>query len=93
MTEPDTDGLEAQLKELVIDATGRTDLQDGEFDSEAPLLGDAIGLDSMDVLSLLDDVRNRYDVDLDISQPEVRQAFASVHGIAELLRRSGVSVS
>ena len=89
----DSDDLETQLKELLIDLLGRSDLDESEIDSDAPLLGESIGLDSLEVLSLLDAVRERYDVDLDISKPDVRQAFGSVHGIAELLRKSGVSVA
>jgi acyl carrier protein len=86
----DDHALEGQLKDLIVDVTGRPELET-ELDVDAPLLGETVGLDSMDVLSLLDAVRDRYDVDLDISKPDVRQAFASVHGIAELLRQSGVS--
>ncbi|HEY9389465.1 MAG TPA: phosphopantetheine-binding protein [Mycobacteriales bacterium] len=83
--------LEDDLKKLIIDLLARDDLDDANFDNDAPLLDESLGFDSLDVLEIVDAVQERYEVTLDIGDPEVRKAFASIRAIAQHLRDLGVS--
>lgn len=84
MSAPDT--LESSIKDLIVDLLGRTDLADGQFDSDAPLVGEGVALDSLDVLEVVQALEERYAVTLDMGSPDVRDAMRTVHGIADYLR-------
>lgn len=90
---PDSNApLENELKRLIIDLLARDDLEDSNFDIDAPLLDSSLGFDSLDVLEIVDAVQERYSVTLDIGDPEVREAFSSIGAIARHLRSMGVAV-
>lgn len=76
---------EYAIKKLIIDALNLEDLGPDDIDSEAPLFGDGLGLDSIDALELGVAIRREYGVNLDIDSEEIRQHFESVANLARFV--------
>ena len=76
---------ELAIKELIIDALNLEDMTPDDIESEAPLFGDGLGLDSIDALELGVAIRRKYGVNLDIDSEEIRQHFESVANLARFV--------
>jgi len=76
---------EQALKELIIEALNLEDLTPDDIDTEAPLFGDGLGLDSIDALELGVAVRRKYGVNFDVDSEEIRDHFASVASLARFI--------
>lgn len=77
------DSLRTEVKELL--ATGlRLQIAPAEIEAEAPIFGEALGLDSIDALELVVLVEDRFHVS--IPDEEVgRRAFASVNALVDFI--------
>lgn len=80
--------LEQELKQLLIEVLNLEDLSVEQIDSEAPLFGDGLGLDSIDALELGVAIRKRYDVQMDPDSDTTRQHFASIANLARFIGSS-----
>ena len=80
---------ELAIKELIIESLNLEDMSPAEIDSDAPLFGDGLGLDSIDALELGVAIRRKYDVDLDIDSKEIRDYFESVTSLAKFVDEVG----
>lgn len=78
--------LEQELKQLLIDVLNLEDISVDQIDSEAPLFGDGLGLDSIDALELGVAIRRKYDVQMDVDSSEIREHFASIANLARFIR-------
>lgn len=76
---------EHAIKELIIDALNLEDMSPADIDTEAPLFGDGLGLDSIDALELGVAIRRKYDVNLDVDSEEIRGHFESVASLARFV--------
>lgn len=76
---------EQALKELIIEALNLEDLTPDDIDTEAPLFGEGLGLDSIDALELGVAVRRKYGVNLDVDSEEIRDHFASVASLSRFV--------
>ena len=76
---------EQALKELIIEALNLEDLTPDDIETEAPLFGDGLGLDSIDALELGVAVRRKYGINLDVDSEEIRDHFASVASLARFV--------
>jgi acyl carrier protein len=76
---------EQALKELIIEALNLEDLTPEDIDTDAPLFGEGLGLDSIDALELGVAVRRKYGVNLDVDSEEVRNHFTSVASLARFV--------
>ena len=76
---------EQALKELIIEALNLEDLTPDDIDTEAPLFGDGLGLDSIDALEWGVAVRRKYGVNLDVDSEEIRDHFASLASLARFV--------
>jgi acyl carrier protein len=76
---------EQALKELIIEALNLEDLTPDDIDTEAPLFGEGLALDSIDALELGVAVRRKYGVNLDVDSEEIREHFASVASLARFV--------
>jgi acyl carrier protein len=76
---------EQALKVLIIEALNLEDLTPDDIETEAPLFGDGLGLDSIDALELGVAVRRKYGVNLDVDSEEIRDHFASVASLARFV--------
>jgi len=84
-----SDNLEQDLKQLIISTLDLEDIGSDEIDSEAPLFGDGLGLDSIDALELGLAVSKRYQIKIDADDEATRRHFASVRALADLIREHG----
>lgn len=78
--------LELELKKLIIDALGLEDIRPEDIDSEAPLFGAGLGLDSIDALELGVALRKKYQLRLEANDPDNRRHFSSVRALATLIQ-------
>ena len=79
------DETEHAIKELIIEALNLEDISPDDIESEAPLFGEGLGLDSIDALELGVAIRRKYGVNLDIDSEEIRQHFESVANLARFV--------
>jgi acyl carrier protein len=78
--------LEQELKRLLIEVLNLEDVSVDDIDSEAPLFGDGLGLDSIDALELGVAIRKKYDVQMDADSEVTREHFASIANLARFIQ-------
>ncbi|MBP3141398.1 acyl carrier protein [Aliivibrio fischeri] len=74
--------LHNEIKQLVIDALNLEDISVDDIETEAPLFGDGLGLDSIDALELGLAIKKKYNLVLDADDTQTREHFASVANLA-----------
>ncbi|MEI7004144.1 MULTISPECIES: phosphopantetheine-binding protein [Pectobacterium] len=79
------ESLFIEIKEMIIDSLNLEDISVDEIETDAPLFGEGLGLDSIDALELGLAVKNRYGVVLSAESEEVRQHFFSVATLAAFI--------
>ena len=70
--------LYSEIKTMIIDTLNLEGLSPDDIETEAPLFGDGLGLDSIDALELGLAVKNQYGVVLSAESKEMRKHFYSV---------------
>lgn len=76
-----------QLKAQIIDVLNLEDMTPADIDAQAPLFGEGLGLDSIDVLELIVLLEKEYGIRL--SNPaEGKAIFASVATMADYVSRN-----
>ncbi len=81
------EGFERQLKELIVRELNLEDVAAEEIDSEAPLFGEGLGLDSVDALELAMAIQKTFGVEINPDDAEQRSVMASVRQLAEYIER------
>lgn len=79
--------LEMELKELIVSALALEDIAPTQIDSEEPLFGDGLGLDSIDGLELGMELRKAYGIKIEADADGLRKIFANVKSIAHYIAR------
>jgi acyl carrier protein len=74
--------LEAELKELIIDALELEDVTPEDIASEEALFLEGLGLDSIDALELAMALEERYGVKVGDDPEQNQRIFASVRSLA-----------
>lgn len=74
--------LYLEIKNLIITTLNLDEMSADDIDTDAPLFGDGLGLDSIDALELGLAVKNRYGIVLSSEGEEMRQHFFSVSTLA-----------
>jgi acyl carrier protein len=77
-----TDDLARELAELIVQALN-LELKPADIDPDAPLYGEGLGLDSIDILEIALVVSKRYGVQLRADSAENEQIFRSLRRLAE----------
>ncbi|MEZ8064681.1 MULTISPECIES: phosphopantetheine-binding protein [Vibrio] len=77
--------LHNELKQLIIEALNLEDMSIDEIETEAPLFGDGLGLDSIDALELGLAIKKKYNIVIDADDSNTRQHFASVENLANYI--------
>ena len=77
--------LHNELKQLIIDALNLEAMSIDEIETEAPLFGDGLGLDSIDALELSLAIKKKYNIVIDADDSNTRQHFASVENLANYI--------
>ena len=77
--------LHNELEQLIIEALNLEDMSIDEIETEAPLFGDGLGLDSIDALELGLAIKKKYNIVIDADDSNTRQHFASVENLANYI--------
>jgi acyl carrier protein len=80
------DVLEAEIKELIVEALALEDIKPEEIETEAPLFVEGLGLDSIDALELAMALEERYGVTVEDDPDQNRRIFSSVSSLADFVR-------
>ena len=78
--------LHLEIKQLIIDSLNLEGLTPDDIDSQAPLFGDGLGLDSIDALELGLAIKGRYGIVLSAEDENTRRHFASVAALVALVQ-------
>jgi len=79
---PSLEGLEAEIKGLIVESLMLEDLRPEEIVSEDPLFVEGLGLDSIDALEIAMALEQRYGVVIGEDPEENERIFASVRSLA-----------
>lgn len=77
------EGLEKELKELIIEALMLEDVSVDDIESEEPLFVEGLGLDSIDALELAMAIDKKYGVRIKADDEENKTIFSNVRALAE----------
>ena len=77
--------LELELKKMIIESLKLEDITPEEIDSNEPLFGTGLGLDSIDALELGVALRKKFNVKIDKVNDDVKTHFASVANLAKFI--------
>ena len=84
------ESLHAELKKLIVETLALEDTAPDEIETDAPLFGEGLGLDSIDALEIAMVLEERYGVTLE-DDPEANQrVFESVRSLAAFVVESRV---
>lgn len=81
------DTLITKLKHQIIDQLNLDDVTVEEIDTEGPLFGTDLGLDSIDALEIIVLLEKEYGIKI-ASQEEGKKVFYSVKTIADYIREN-----
>lgn len=81
--------LEDEIKRLIIDCLELEDVSPGDIDSDEPLFGAGLGLDSIDALELGVALRRRFGIRIDRVSEEMKMHFANVRSLASFITAQG----
>ncbi|MCL2297937.1 MAG: phosphopantetheine-binding protein [Proteobacteria bacterium] len=74
-----------EIKTLIIETLNLEDVTVADIDTDAPLFGEGLGLDSIDALELGVALHKRYGLTLSAEAEEAKEHFASVRRLAEFV--------
>ncbi|MGF1869100.1 phosphopantetheine-binding protein [Photobacterium indicum] len=80
--------LQIELKELIIEALNLEDITIDDIETDAPLFGDGLGLDSIDALELGLAIKKKYNIIIDADDTNTREHFASVANLAGYISKN-----
>ena len=85
MTAVRSEALEDEVKRLIVDSLGLTDVTPATIDPAAPLFGAGLGLDSIDALELAIAIQKRFGVKTRSDDAQNKAIFASVRSLAAFI--------
>jgi len=77
--------LAHEIKQLIIDSLDLEDITVDDIDTDAPLFGEGLGLDSIDALELGMGLHKKYDLKIDSNSDETKKHFESVATLVKLI--------
>lgn len=80
--------LENQIKELIIEALDLEDVTIDDIETDAPLFGEGLGLDSIDALELGMALKKKFDVTLKSDKAQNKKDFYSVASLAQFIAQN-----
>lgn len=81
----DQQTLEDEIKALIARSLNLEDVRPEEIETDAPLFGEGLGLDSIDALELGLALKKAYGITLTAESEEARRVFTSVATLAEYI--------
>ena len=77
--------IERKLKELIVTSLELEDVKPEESETDSPLFGEGLGLDSIDALELGMAVKKAFGVTFSKNPAENKQVFHSVKTLADFI--------
>ena len=84
--------LALEIKKMIIDVLNLEDILPEDIDSNEPLFGTGLGLDSIDALELGVAIRKNYGIKINRVGEDVKAYFANVHNLAEFIAKNREAV-
>ena len=81
-----SDQLEARIKEIIVETLALEDVEPASIDTEAPLFGEGLGLDSIDALELALAFHKEFGVRTVENDERNREYYYSVASLAKFIR-------
>ena len=75
--------IETKLKETVVSALDLEDLTPADIETDVPLFGEGLGLDSIDAMELGMAVKKAFGVSFSSNPADTKQIFRSVKTLAD----------
>ncbi len=79
--------LETELKHLIVDTLMLEEVTAADIDSESPLFGEGLGLDSIDALELGMAISKKYQIKMSQNPDENRSYFENVRSLAKFVNK------
>ena len=79
------DELISEMKALLIDGLHLEDIEVGDIDSDAPLFGEGLGLDSIDALEIAVLLDRKYGVRITSEDDRNQEIFASLNSLVDFV--------
>lgn len=80
------DALEAELKQLIVDALFLEDVTPADIVSDEPLFGDTgLGLDSIDALEIGVELKKKYKIEINPEDDNLKANFATIRSLAKFV--------
>ena len=79
------DEIESKLKELVVTSLDLEDVTAADIETDVPLFGDGLGLDSIDALELGMAVKKAFGIAFSSDPAENKRIFRSVKTLADYI--------
>ena len=77
--------IESKLKEIVVTALDLEDITPADIETEAPLFGEGLGLDSIDALELGMAVKKQFRITFSSNPADNKKIFYSVKTLADYI--------
>ena len=81
----DQQTLEDEIKALIVRSLNLEDVRPEEIETDAPLFGEGLGLDSIDALELGLAIKKKYGITMSAENEENKKHFASVAALADFI--------
>lgn len=81
--------IENKLKEIVVTSLDLEDVTVADIDTDIPLFGDGLGLDSIDALELGMAVKKAFGIAFSADPAENKKIFHSVKSLADYIESQG----
>lgn len=81
-TSQDNSALQAEIAQLMVDALN-LEIQPADIDPDAPLYGQGLGLDSIDILEVALVISKRYGLQLKADSADNHRIFSSLRNLTE----------
>jgi len=79
------DEIESRLKEIVVTALDLEDLTAADIETDVPLFGEGLGLDSIDALELGMAVKKEFGITFSSNPADNKKIFRSVKTLADYI--------
>ncbi|MBR1921067.1 MAG: acyl carrier protein [Kiritimatiellae bacterium] len=81
-----SEDIESKIKEVIVSSLDLEDVSPAEIETDAPLFGEGLGLDSIDALELGMAIKREFGVSFSKNPAENKRTFRSVRTLAEHIR-------
>lgn len=84
-----SDELILKVKKMIVETLNLEDLEPEDIETDSPLFGDGLGLDSIDALELGLGLKSVFGITISQDDPNLKQYFASVADLAAFIEAKG----